>query len=118
MDGIKDRTVTVLDKSYKVVKTISLKGVRPQAYGCSNEYYFVQDVGEPSAIIGKMQGKVYEISATIHELPKLQKLYRIRNLVKYGDTIVAQIVTDVPPRGNVREIHPSLEDAYLYFSGE
>ena len=73
---------------------------------------------EPSAIIGKMQGKVYEISATIHELPKLQKLYRIRNLVKYGDTIVAQIVTDVPPRGNVREIHPSLEDAYLYFSGE
>jgi ABC-type multidrug transport system ATPase subunit len=74
--------------------------------------------GEPSAIIGKMQGKVYEISATIHELPKLQKLYRIRNLVKYGDTIVAQIVTDVPPRGNVREIHPSLEDAYLYFSGE
>jgi hypothetical protein len=118
LDGIKDRTVTVLDKSYKVVKTISLKGVRPQAYGCSNEYYFVQDVGEPSAIIGKMQGKVYEISATIHELPKLQKLYRIRNLVKYGDTIVAQIVTDVPPRGNVREIHPSLEDAYLYFSGE
>lgn len=41
-----ERTILVIDKSWKPVKTISLKGFQAGAYGCSDEFFFIPEVGK------------------------------------------------------------------------
>ena len=41
-----ERTVIVIDKNWNPVKTISLKGFTAAAYGCSDEFFFIPEVGK------------------------------------------------------------------------
>jgi hypothetical protein len=44
-DGV-ERSLTIVDKDWKTVKTISLAGMKLPPLGCSNEYFFVPQIGE------------------------------------------------------------------------
>ncbi len=69
--------------------------------------------GSPEALLGAVNGKVWEVVVASEELPALRQRHLVSNTAHRGDGVHARVVADSPPAAGARSLEPSLEDAYL-----
>lgn len=67
----------------------------------------------PEGLLGSIAGKVWEVVIPSAELGALRQQHLVSSTAHRGDGIHARVVADAAPAGMVRELDPSLEDAYL-----
>lgn len=67
----------------------------------------------PEGLLGSVAGKVWEVVIPSAELSALRQKHLISSTAHRSDGIHARVVADCAPAGMVRELDPSLEDAYL-----
>jgi ABC-2 type transport system ATP-binding protein len=67
----------------------------------------------PEGLLGSIAGKVWEVVIPSAELGALRQKHLVSSTAHRSDGIHARVVADSPPAGMVRELDPSLEDAYL-----
>jgi ABC-2 type transport system ATP-binding protein len=68
----------------------------------------------PEALLGLVNGKVWEAVVPSAELAALRQNYLISSTSHRSDGIHARVVADAPPQSGARALDPSLEDAYLF----
>ena len=72
--------------------------------------------GIPSVLLGKMEGKVFEISTDEEHLTELSTRYRTVQMARSEDGIALRIISDdIPGEVPFVNVRPDLEDLYLYF---
>lgn len=66
-----------------------------------------------------MEGKVFEVIVSEEEKEIYEEgNYKVSNLIHTNEKICMRLVGDVPPKiGEVSQVHPNLEDMYLYYIG-
>lgn len=74
--------------------------------------------GSPSKLLAEGEGHVWEFSIPEQELDAAKSQYRIVRTVASGGELVIRVVGDRPQRDGVKEIPPTLEDAYMLLMGE
>ena len=67
----------------------------------------------PEGLLGSVTGKVWEVVIPSAELGALRQKHLVSSTAHRSDGIHARVVADAAPAGMVRELDPSLEDAYL-----
>jgi ABC-2 type transport system ATP-binding protein len=67
----------------------------------------------PEGLLGSVAGKVWEVVIPSAELGALRQKHLVSSTAHRSDGIHARVVADSAPAGMVRELDPSLEDAYL-----
>src|SRR5450755_3523598 len=67
----------------------------------------------PEGLLGSIAGKVWEVVIPSAELDALRQKHLVSSTAHRSDGIHARVVADAAPAGMVRELDPSLEDAYL-----
>ena len=67
----------------------------------------------PEGLLGSVAGKVWEVVIPSAELGALRQKHLVSSTAHRSDGIHARVVADAAPAGMVRELDPSLEDAYL-----
>jgi ABC-2 type transport system ATP-binding protein len=67
----------------------------------------------PEGLLGTVAGKVWEVVIPSAQLGALRQRHLASSTVHRSDGIHARVVADAAPAGMVRELDPSLEDAYL-----
>ncbi len=72
--------------------------------------------GTPQKLLEDMEGRVFEVLVTPEEQQYFENSdVRITNVMLTPGKTALHIVSDgYPPRGEVKEAHPNLEDVYLY----
>lgn len=66
-------------------------------------------------LLSQIEEKVFEVEINSSELEQIQAAYRVSNLFHKDNTVIARIVTDIPPsKTNLNRAIPTLEDLYLY----
>ncbi len=78
----------------------------------------IADNASPSALISKMEGKVYGVTMEESEVSDFQKKYRVVNIVKTEKGVVCRTLSDSPPNSESVLLTPTLEDYYLYVFNE
>ncbi len=71
-----------------------------------------------AALVGDMQGKVWEIAAEPEEAENLLDKFPRASLISRDMQPVVRIVQDDCPQENARACVPILEDVYLYYFGD
>ena len=71
-----------------------------------------------AALVGDMQGKVWEIAAEPEEAENLLDKFPRASLISRDMQPVVRIVQDDCPQENARACAPVLEDVYLYYFGD
>lgn len=74
----------------------------------------VVDSGSPTELIAKMDGRVYSVPLCESEVVDFQSKYRVVNISKNENGVVARTISDAKPTEDSLCIAPSLEDYYLY----
>jgi ABC-2 type transport system ATP-binding protein len=67
----------------------------------------------PEGLLVSVAGKVWEVVIPSAELGALRQKHLVSSTAHRSDGIHARVVADAAPAGTVRELDPSLEDAYL-----
>jgi ABC-2 type transport system ATP-binding protein len=67
----------------------------------------------PEGLLDSVTGKVWEVVIPSAELGALRQKHLVSSTAHRSDGIHARVVADGAPAGMVRELDPSLEDAYL-----
>jgi ABC-2 type transport system ATP-binding protein len=67
----------------------------------------------PEGLLGSVAGKVWEVVIPSAELGALRQKHLVSSTAHRSDGIHARVVADAAPTGVMRELDPSLEDAYL-----
>jgi ABC-2 type transport system ATP-binding protein len=67
----------------------------------------------PEELLGSVAGKVWEVVIPSAELGALRQKHLVSSTAHRSDGIHARVVADSAPAGMMRELEPSLEDAYL-----
>src|SRR5450432_355964 len=67
----------------------------------------------PEGLLAAMAGKVWEVVIPSAELGALRQKHLVSSTAHRSDGIHARVVAEAAPAGLVRELEPSLEDAYL-----
>jgi ABC-2 type transport system ATP-binding protein len=67
----------------------------------------------PEGLLDSVAGKVWEVVIPSAELGALRQKHLVSSTAHRSDGIHARVVADAVPAGTVRELDPSLEDAYL-----
>lgn len=78
------------------------------------------DNAPPSALMEKMKGKVWTLSAPENMIGELQRRFRVTNIVGDEHTIgnaVLRVISDTKPDDRAIAITPNLEDYYIYIFG-
>ena len=71
--------------------------------------------GTPREIIGRIEGKTFEVYIEENELNELRNKYIISNLRNSSTGLVARILSeDIPTEYEYSKVNASLEDLYLY----
>ena len=74
---------------------------------------------EPSKVLARMQGRVYEILTCEENLGQVQGQYKVSNISKDQDIITARVISNAKPEGyDARVAKPNMEDVYLNFFEE
>lgn len=68
----------------------------------------------PEALLGTVEGKVWEWVVPSAQLPELRSKYLISSMTRRSDGTRLRVVQAEPPAGGTASIAPTLEDAYLY----
>ena len=69
--------------------------------------------GSPEALLLRVTGRVWEVVVSSAELPALRAKHLISSTAHRTDGVHARVVANAPPSAAVRQLDPSLEDAYL-----
>lgn len=70
---------------------------------------------EPARILESIRDKVFEIQIPENELPAVQQMYKVSNLIGENGKVAVRIVGDErPSRWEAIPVRPNLEDVYLY----
>ena len=74
--------------------------------------------GSPAELLKELDGKVWNIFVTDEELPSVNERYKVSNIARDEEGVIARIVTDSYDEAWRREaVRPNLEDLYLYLNG-
>ena len=74
--------------------------------------------GSPSALLKELDGKVWNLYITDEDLPSANERYKVSNIARDGETVIARVITDSPDERWKRDaVRPNLEDLYLYLNG-
>ncbi|WP_151735219.1 ABC transporter ATP-binding protein ['Paenibacillus yunnanensis' Narsing Rao et al. 2020] len=68
----------------------------------------------PAELLHTVQGKVWSVVIADHELQEARRNWTISSTVRRMDGLQLRVVSDHPPLPGSTQVHPSLEDAYLY----
>lgn len=73
--------------------------------------------GTPQELLSEMEHKVFEALVTPEERKEYEGAgFKIANVVLTADKVCLRVVSDIRPDiGEIHEVRPNLEDAYLYF---
>lgn len=74
--------------------------------------------GSPSELLSDAEGHVWEFSIPEAELDSAKSKYRIVRTVASGGALEIRTLGEHPQREGVKEVPPTLEDAYLLLMGE
>ena len=74
--------------------------------------------GSPSQLLAEAKGHVWEFSIPEQELDTAKTQYRIVRTVASGGELEIRVIGDKPQREHVKEVPPTLEDAYMQLMGE
>lgn len=73
---------------------------------------------KPKEILSSLNGKVWECTTLECNIPKLDTMYKIGNILRVEEGVSLRIISDVKPYIDAELQLPTLEDAYLYFFGK
>lgn len=74
--------------------------------------------GSPSALLKELDGKVWNLYITDEDLPAVNERYKVSNIARDGETVIARVIADSPDERWKRDaVRPNLEDLYLYLNG-
>ena len=74
--------------------------------------------GSPSALLKELDGKVWNLYITDEDLPSANERYKVSNIARDGETVIARVIADSPDERWKRDaVRPNLEDLYLYLNG-
>ena len=74
--------------------------------------------GSPSTLLKELDGKVWNLFITDEELPAVNERYKVSNIARDGETVIARVIADSPDeRWKRSAVRPNLEDLYLYLNG-
>ena len=74
--------------------------------------------GSPTELLKELDGKVWNIFVTDEELPSVNERYRVSNISRDDEGVIARIVADSYDGTWRKEaVRPNLEDLYLYLNG-
>ncbi len=75
--------------------------------------------GSPSALLNELDGKVWNIFLSDEEIAEINAKYKVSNISRDTEGVVARIVTDsYEDRWKKEAVRPNLEDLYLYLNGD
>jgi ABC-type multidrug transport system ATPase subunit len=69
--------------------------------------------GAPEALLSEVTGKIWEVVVSSAELPALRAKHLVSSTAHRTDGVHARVVANAAPSAVVRQLDPSLEDAYL-----
>ena len=70
------------------------------------------------AYLKELDGKVWNLYITDEELPAANERYRVSNIARDGEVVIARVIEDSPDERWKRDaVRPNLEDLYLYLNG-
>jgi ABC-2 type transport system ATP-binding protein len=70
----------------------------------------------PEALLGSVEGKVWEWTVSSTELTALRERHLITGTIRHSDGVQVRVVADALPAPGAHATPPRLEDAYLYFA--
>ena len=74
--------------------------------------------GSPSELLKELDGKVWNLYITDEELSAVNERYKVSNIARDGETVIARVIADSPDERWKRDaVRPNLEDLYLYLNG-
>ena len=74
--------------------------------------------GAPTELLRELDGSVWNIHITDDELDSVNERYKVSNISRDEDGIIARVITDAPDERWAKEaVRPNLEDLYLYLNG-
>ena len=74
--------------------------------------------GSPSELLKELDGNVWNITITDEELPSVNERYKVSNISRDEEGVIARIITDTcDDRWKKEAVRPNLEDLYLYLNG-
>lgn len=74
--------------------------------------------GTPTELLRELDGSVWNIHITDDELDSVNERYKVSNISRDEDGIIARVITDAPDERWAKEaVRPNLEDLYLYLNG-
>lgn len=68
----------------------------------------------PEALLGSVEGKVWEWIIPSSDLPRVRQRYLISSAIRRSDGVHVRMVADTRPSADAQLATPKLEDAYLY----
>ena len=74
--------------------------------------------GSPSKLLSDAEGLVWEFSIPEQELETAKSRYRIVRTVASGGELEIRVLGEHPEREGVKEVPPTLEDAYMLLMGQ
>lgn len=75
--------------------------------------------GSPSHLLKELEGKVWNIFITDEELYEVNDKYKVSNISRDTEGIIARIIADsYDDRWKREAVRPNLEDLYLYLNGD
>ena len=73
--------------------------------------------GSPAKLLTELEGKVWNITVTDEELASVNERYKVSNISRDGESVIARVVGSVPEGWRREAVRPNLEDLYLYLNG-
>ncbi|MCL2425005.1 MAG: ABC transporter ATP-binding protein [Oscillospiraceae bacterium] len=74
--------------------------------------------GSVDALIGMVQGKVWSTTVESCEIGGITKNYIVSNVQNTADQTELRIISGDKPTNDAVQVEPTLEDAYLFYTGE
>ena len=72
---------------------------------------------QPQQLVGAIANSTWQCLVTTEQMTQLRQQFCITHSVRQHDGILLRIVSNAQPLAHARLISPTLEDAFLYFSG-
>jgi len=71
--------------------------------------------GGLESLLRTVEGKTWELAADLNEVAALRQRYQISSLMRRGNRAYLRVIQDAAPAAaEVRQVPPTLEEAYLY----
>jgi len=74
-------------------------------------------VGTPEALLADAEGVVWSATVTVPEFEQLRARFRVSTAVRHPDSVTLRLVARERPHPQAVAATPTLEDAYLLFTG-